>query len=248
MQIKKDSGISLSSGVLENIGAEFTPSLEKIIISQPTIWTSKRYSNENQLKELIVPLKLEVETFWLDPKNIMGPIKIENVRGIHLEPSDNDELDAYLKKIRPMTIETLSINPSRLNKPWNFDWILSFRNLEKLTIKGVTLDFDLSYMFDVLKKMNGMKMIQLADCWLESDFFYQFLKQFPPALTLIISQNCMISFHITSLLKILNSLEEMKTKKVLKIYDKIYLDYGGNIDDKAQEIIDEKFDELSFTS
>ena len=59
MQIKKDSGISLSSGVLENIGAEFTPSLEKIIISQPTIWTSKRYSNENQLKELIVPLKLD---------------------------------------------------------------------------------------------------------------------------------------------------------------------------------------------
>ena len=218
MQIKKDSRISLSSGVLENIGAEFTPSLEKIIISQPKIWTSKRYSNENQLKELIVPLKLEVEEFWLDPKNIMGPIKIENVRGIHLEPSDNDELNAYLKKIIPMTIETLSINPSRLNKPWKFDWILSFRHLEKLTIKGAMLDFDLSYMFDVVKKMNGMKMIQLADCWLKNDFFYQFLKQFPPALTLIISPTCMISFHITSLLKILNSVGEMKAKKVLKIY------------------------------
>ena len=119
------------------------------------------------------------------------------------------------------------------------------------------LDFDLSYMFDVLKKMNGMKMkmIQLADCWLKNDFFYQFLKQFPPGLSLIISPNCMISFQITSLLKILNSLGEMKAKKVLKNYDEIDACLDNDLDEektkeilnKAQEIIDEKFDELSYT-
>ena len=122
---------------------------------------------------------LQVEKFWLDPKNIMSPIKIENVLGYYFVPSDNDALDVFLKKIIPMNIETLSINVGELNKPWNFDWILSFRNLKKLTIKSyqkfITLDFDPSHMFDVLKKMNGMKMIQLADCWLKNDFFFQFL-------------------------------------------------------------------------
>ena len=48
----------------------------------------------------------------------MSPIKIENLLGIYVY----EEFDAYMKKIRPMTrIETLSINPSRLNKPDNFD-------------------------------------------------------------------------------------------------------------------------------
>ena len=248
-----------SSGVLENIGAKFTPSLEKIIISQPegiSISRSKRYLNENQLKELIVHRKLEVEKIWLDPKNIMSPIKIENVLGIHFEPSGNDELDAYLKKIRPMTIETLSINPLGLIKPWKFDWILSFKNLKKLTIKGVILDVDLSYMFDVVKKIDGMKTIQLADCWLKKDFFYQFLKQFPPGHSLIIHPNCMIHFHITSLLEILNSLGEMKAQKNLKIYDKIVVRLDNDLDKektkeilkKAQEIIDEKFDELEYAN
>ena len=243
-----------SSGMLGNVSANFTTSLEKIIISQPEhlpITRSKRCMNENQLKELIVPWKLEVEKFWLDPKNIMSPIKIENVLGIHLEPSDNDELDAYLKKIRPMTIETLSINPKRLGKPWNFDWILNFRNLKKLTIKDVVLDFDPSYMFDVLKKINGMKTIQLSYCWLEKDFFDQILKQFPPGHSLIIHSNCTISIPITSLLEILTSLGEMKAQKNLKI-DKIdaylvnYLDKEKTkeVVEKAQEIIDEKFDDL----
>ena len=193
----------------------------------------------------------------------MSPIKIENALGIHLWPSGNDELDAYLKKIREskirlMTIETLSINPYRLNKPWNFDWILSFRNLKKLTITGVILDFDRfdpSYMFDVLKKINGMKMIQLANCSLQEDFFDQFLKQFPPGHSLIIDHHCMISIHITSLLEILTSLGEMKAQKNLKI-DEMDIRIGASLVNdldkektkeilkKAQEIIDEKFDEL----
>ena len=249
-----------SSGMLGNVSANFTTSLEKIIISQPEhlpIARSKRYMNENQLKELIVPWKLEVEKFWLDPKNIMSPIKIENVLGIHLEPSVDDELDAYLKKIRPMTIETLSINPKRLSKPWNFDWILNFRNLKKLTIKDVVLDFDPSYMFDVLKKINGMKMIQLANCWLQKDFFDQFLKQFPPGHSLIIGINCMISIHITSLLEILTSLGEMKAQKNLKIDKmdiKIEASLVNDLDKKktkeilkkAQGIINEKFDDLEY--
>ena len=138
---------------------------------------------------------------------------------------------------------------------WNFDWILSFRNLKKLTIKSyqklITLDFDPSHMFDVLKKINGMKTIQLSDCRLNKDFFDQFLKQFPPGHSLIIHSNCTISIHITSLLEILTSLGEMKAQKNLKI-DKINPFLDNDLDKektkeilkKAQEIIDEKFDEL----
>ena len=87
----------------------------------------------------------------------MSPIKIENVLGYYfvpLENADNDEFDAFLKKIRPMNIETLYINLGYCNKPWNFDWILNFKNLKKLTIMAELkpLDVDLSYMLDVLKK------------------------------------------------------------------------------------------------
>ena len=102
--------------------------------------SSKRYLNENQLNgndnQMNENSFLQVEKFWLDPKNIMSPIKIENVLGYHFVPSDNDELDAFLKKIRPMNIETLSINCRELYHPWNFDWIQKFENLKKLTIIG----------------------------------------------------------------------------------------------------------------
>ena len=135
--------------------------------------SSKRYLNENQINGNDNQMDndgnsfLQVEKFWLDPKNIMSPIKIENVIGYYFAPfenADNDEFDAFWKKIRPMNIETLYINLGDFNKPWNFDWIQSFRNLEKLIIKDVMMDDDdLSNVFDVLKKMNGMKKIQLAE-------------------------------------------------------------------------------------
>ena len=260
-----------SSGVLQNIGTK--DSLEKIIVSpkpgqQIRGWLnwSKRYSNEKQLKELIGdPRKVVVEKFWLDPKNITRPIKIENVLGIHfVRPSDN-EIDAFLKKNRPWMIETLSINPGGLNKPRNFDWILSFKNLKKLTIVGdglhsnsnSNLDFDFSYMLDVLKKIHGMKTIGFESCKLEKEFFDQFLKQLPPGQTLIIQANCYFFFHITSLLENLNSLGEMKEKKILKIFDTIdgkqlVFKILNDLDEEktmeifkeAQEIIDKKFDEL----
>ena len=188
------------------------------------------------MNELIAPGKLELEKFWLDPKNIMSPIKIENVLGIHLEPSGNDALDAYLKKIRPMTltIETLSINPSGLNKPWNFDWIESFKNLKKITITNRCVDYfgeeeeildckkkilvsDFSSFWDVLKKIDRMKMIEFGCCNFEKESFGPLLKQLPPSQSLIIQDNCYFIFPITSLLEILNSLGEMKEKKILKI-------------------------------
>ena len=231
--------------------------------------SSKRYLNENQLNgndnqlgshQLNGNSILQVEKFWLDPKNIMSPIKIENVIGYYFVPSDNDEFDVFLKKIIPMNIETLSINLGELNKPWNFDWILSFKNLKKLTIMGelihddygsAELDVDLSYMLDVLKKIHGMEMIVFESWGLKKEFFGQFLKQFPPGQTLIIQRNCYFSFHITSLLEILNSLGEMKDKKILKIYN-IDTIHFNDLDEeetkeilkKAQEIIDEKFDDL----
>ena len=229
--------------------------------------SSKRYLNENQINGNDNQMDndgnsgfrnsfLQVEKFWLDPKNIMSPIKIENVLGIHLEPPGNDVFDVYLKKIRPMTIETLSFNPLRLDKPWNFDWILNFKNLKKLTIMGELnpLDVDLSYMLDVLKKIHGMKMIVFESWELKKEFFGQFLKQFPPGQTLVIQGNCCFSFQITSLLEILNSLGEMKDKKILQIYNIEWYGYGVNLQKeetkeilkKAQEIINEKFDELEY--
>ena len=73
--------------------------------------------------------------FWLDPKN-MSPVKIENVHGIFVHPR-NEEVDGFFKKISPMTnLETLTIRASLLGKPWNFDWILSFKNLKKLNVTG----------------------------------------------------------------------------------------------------------------
>ena len=67
-------------------------------------------------------MKWKLRSFGFVLKTLrMSPIKIENVLEIHLEPPGNDEFDAYLKKIRPMKIVTLSINPRGLNKPWNFE-------------------------------------------------------------------------------------------------------------------------------
>ena len=235
--------------------------------------SSKRYLNENQINGNDNQMDndgnsfLQVEKFWLDPKNIMSPIKIENVLGYYfvpLENADNDEFDAFLKKIRPMNIETLYINLGYFNKPWNFDWILNFKNLKKLTImgeygqcslNGFPLDVDLSYMLDVLKKIHGMKMIVFESWELKKEFFGQFLKQFPPGLTLVIQGNCTFSFEITSLLEILNSLGEMKDKKILQINNIEWYGYGcvnlhkeetKEILKKAQEIINEKFDELEY--
>ena len=225
--------------------------------------SSKRYLNENQLNgndnQMNGNSFLHVEKFWLDPKNIMSPIKIENVIGYYFAPfenADNDEFDAFWKKIRPMNIETLYINLGDFNKPWNFDWILNFKNLKKLTIMGELnpLDVDLSYMLDVIKKIHGMKMIVFESWELKKEFFGQFLKQFPPGQTLVIQGNCYFSFQITSLLETLNSLGEMKEKKILKINNIEWHGYQNDLDKektkeilkKAQGIINEKFDDLEY--
>ena len=222
--------------------------------------SSKRYLNENQINgndnQMNGNSFLQVEKFWLDPKNIMSPIKIENVLGYYFVPfenADNDEFDAFLKKIRPMNVETLYINLGDFNKPWNFDWILNFKNLKKLTIMGELnpLDVDLSYMLDVLKKIHGMKMIVFESLELKKEFFSQFLKQFPHGQTLV---NCYFSFQINSLLETLNSLGEMKEKKILKINNIAWHGYQNDLDKektkeilkKAQGIINEKFDDLEY--
>ena len=110
-------------------------------------------------------------------------------------------------------------------------------------------------MLDVLKKIHGMEMIVFESWWLQKEFFGQFLKQFPPGQKLIIQGNCYFSFHITSLLEILNSLGEMKDKKMLKIYNLLIQDLDlddldeeetKEILEKALEIIDQKFDDLEY--
>ena len=86
------------------------------------------------------------------------------------------------------------------------------------------LDVDLSYMLDVLKKIHGMKMIVFD------------------------------SFQINSLLETLNSLGEMKEKKILKINNIEWHGYQNDLDKektkeilkKAQGIINEKFDDLEY--
>ena len=94
-------------------------------------------------------------------------------------------------------------------------------------------------------------MIQLDDCCLKNDV----LNQFPPGLKLILKGLSYFEFHITSLLENLNSLGEMKAKKMLEI-ENIDLNIDipkHDLDEekteeifkKAQEIVDEKFDELS---
>ena len=258
-------GVFTDEGVCENEG-ECTTRFPDFARTFAWLKSSKRYLNENQLNgndnQMNENSLLQVEKFWLDPKNIMSPIKIENVLGYYfvpLENADNDEFDAFLKKIRPMNIETLYINLGYFNKPWNFDWILNFKNLKKLTIMGELkpLEIDLSYMLDVLKKIHGMKMIVFESLELKKEFFGQFLKQFPPGLTLVIQGNCTFSFEITSLLEILNSLGEMKDKKILQINniewdDDDYLHFDLHKEEtkeilkKAQEIINEKFDELEY--
>ena len=211
------------------------------------------------MKELIVQHETEVEKFWLDPKNILSPIKNENVLQIHVSPRGINEFDAILKKIRKFAInlETLSIDPSKLNKPWNFEWILNFC-LKKLTIKGdslIFLDFDIPYLFDILKKMNGLKIIQFSNCMMNKGVIDKFLMEVPPTRLLLILEDCHFFFHISSLLDILNSLGEMKNKKILKMkYIHAFLDNDLDeemtieIFEKAQKMIDEKFNELKCTS
>lgn len=210
------------------------------------------------MKELIVPHEIEVEKFWLDAKNILNPIENENVLHIHVSPRGNNEFDDILKKIRSMAnLETLSIDPSKLNKPWNFEWILNF-DLKKLTIKGdscILLDFDLSHMFDILKKMNGLKTIQFANCIMNKGMIDKFLMEFPHTQFLVIFENCNFFFHISSVLEILNCLGEMKDKKILKMKN-IHAFLDNDLDEemtieifkKAQKMIDEKFNELKCTS
>ena len=109
---------NLDSISRRGINASSLEKIEKIIVAPKPgkhwprfLESSKRYSNENHLNELIAPGKLELEKFWLDPKNIMSPIKFENVLGVHFElPGNQDELDAYLEKMRPFipAIDTLS--------------------------------------------------------------------------------------------------------------------------------------------
>ena len=81
------------------------------------------------------------------------------------------------------------------------------------------------------------------------------MKQFPPGQTLVIQGNCCFGLEITSLLEILNSLGEMKDKKILQINNIEWYGYGcvnlhkeetKEILKKAQEIINEKFDELEY--
>ena len=244
-------------------------SLEKIIVSPASPFV---ICSLFKLKELMEGTPLDktiaVVQVWLDPRNIMSPMTIENLLGIHfdLPPWQEErlamknEIDAYLERIRPMAIETLSINywcreafiAQAWQKDWYHEWILEFRNLKKLNIYNVTLDGDIFYFFDVLKKIDGLKTIQFTRCSMKNDF----LKQFPPGVKLIIKEYCPFSFHITSLLGHLNSLGEMKAKKMLEI-DNINLNIDISDHDldeekteeifkKAQEIIDEKFDELSF--
>ena len=209
------------------------------------------------MKELIVQHETEVEKFWLDPKNILSPIKNENVLQIHVSPRGINEFDAILKKIRKFAInlETLSIDPSKLNKPWNFEWILNFC-LKKLTIKGdslIFLDFDLPYLFDILKKMNGLKIIQFSNCMMNKGMIDKFLMEVPPTRLLLILEDCHFFFHISSLLDILNSLGEMKDKKILEIVDYTCFFLDNDLDKektkeifkKAQDIIDEKFNDLT---
>ena len=150
-----------------------------------------------------------------------------------------------------MAIETLSISPWFMVKLQleDLDWILNFRNLKKLTITNFSLDFEDSYMFNVLKKIDGMQMIEFADCMLKDGF----LEQFPPGLKLIIQRDCTFYFHISYLLEVLNSLGEMKAKKMLEI-NNIDIDFDHDLDkeeteeifEKAQEIINEKFDGLTY--
>ena len=104
---------------------------------------------------------------------------------------------------------------------------------------------------DILKKIHGMKMIVFESWELKKEFFGQFLKQFPPGQTLV---NCYFSFQINSLLETLNSLGEMKEKKILKINNIEWHGYQNDLDKektkeilkKAQGIINEKFDDLEY--
>ena len=250
------------------------PCLEKII--SPWYYCSTLANLEyfsDQLEDLIVQGEKAYRKFalkfWLDPKNIMNPVKIENVLGISVQPS-NEEVDGFFKKISPMTnLETLTINASLLNKPWNFDWLLSFENLKKLTVIDAgsgsgsgylgrmgPLGIDWSKMFDAVKKMNRMKTIEFVSCFLTKELVEKFGKQFPPGQSSLIINSCYFDFQITSLLDFLNSLGEMRNKKILRInqwnYTRIRLD--NNLDKenteqifkKAQEIIDEKLNGLIF--
>ena len=104
-------------------------------------------------------------------------------------------------------------------------------------------------MFDTLREIDGMKIIEFADCMLNDGF----LDQFPPGLKLIIKSDCTFYFSITSLLEILKSLGEMKAKKMLEMNNidvsfdhDLDEDYTKEIFKKAQEIIDEKFDGLTY--
>ena len=93
------------------------------------------------------------------------------------------------------------------------------------------MGIDWSKMFDAVKKMNRMKTIELFDCFLTKEFVEKFGKQFPPGQLSLITDKCFFIFQITSLLDILNSLGEMRNKRILEFplkYIWIYLDNDLN--------------------
>lgn len=176
---------------------------------------------------------------------------------LHLSGSfEQDKIKKIGSKMK--NVETLDIGCTDDNL--DLEWILRFKNLKTLKITRTPFVLTLKY-FDErtsyvtnfgslgansenLKKMTGLKNLQLIHCGLTGDVV-KFFNELPPGLKLALHQ-CKISSNIASLLDILNCLGKMKNIQILNnIIFCLDNDWEAqmtkDIMEKAKEITDQIF-------
>ena len=192
--------------------------------------------------------RITVQQIWIDPicvKANDAPFNYENILYITINGSLKNN---NLKKIGSMMInlETLEIvTEDLLNDNLDFEWILSFQNLKTLKIiKWPINSLVASINYENLKKITGLKNLQLTRCGLTGDIF-KFLNELQPGQKLALNY-CTLCCNISALLDILDCLGKMKNLQIqcsisFFLENDLEEEVTKEILEKAMKILDQIF-------
>ena len=195
----------------------------------------------------------EVQKICIDPKNVLAPIKLENIYCFNWFGFCETK-DAKMKEMGTMmkNMETLIVDNNIFNVE-ELSWILRLKNLKRIQFSFAD-SFDVGH-FRNLKFLSTLKILHLTNINLFGDIA-KFLTEFPVTQTLILedyeSESNKLYCNISSLLAVLNALGTMKNLQILDDID-IHLNCDLNqivndldeqdtkgIFEKAMEIADQK--------
>ena len=181
----------------------------------------------------------EVQKIWIDPKNILAPIKLENIYCFNWFGFCETK-DAKMKEMGTMmkNMETLIVHNNIFGVE-ELSWILRLKNLKRLQFSFAD-SFDVGH-FRNLKFLPTLKILHLTNINLFGDIA-KFLTEFPVTQTLILEdfefESNKLYCNISSLLAVLNALGTMKN---LQILDDIDIHLNCDFDEPFQ--IDNDLDE-----